>query len=60
LWQQRDFDARKKEYIGHKAKHSLEMASLDDGIKIQALAPEIQVREMMETEQGGGTLCYRY
>lgn len=60
LWQQRRPDVRLAEYTGHKLKHSIEMASLDDKIKMQSLAPEIEVREMMETDKEGGMLCYGY
>jgi hypothetical protein len=45
-------------YGGHAQRHSIEMASLTDDIKMGALAPSIQVQEVMDIENE--RLCYRY
>ncbi|KAK5737665.1 hypothetical protein LTR17_006527 [Elasticomyces elasticus] len=58
LWQQRQPDKGLSSYGGHKQRHSMEMASMDDDIIMQALAPSVKVAEVMDVE--GQLLCYRY
>lgn len=58
LWQQRQPDRGLEAYGGHKQRHSMEMASLQDDIKMQGLAPPIKVVDVMNTE--GELLCYSY
>ena len=61
LWQQRDGEdgeSRLNAYGGHKQRHSIEMASLEDDIEMRGLAENVQVRRVMDTE--GELLCYRY
>ena len=60
VWQRRRVKTMLSEYTGHKAKHSIEMAWLGDMLEMGGLAPGAEVREMMDTEREGGTLCYRY
>lgn len=47
LWQQRQPDLGLEAYGGHKERHSIEMASLDDEINMGPLASNVKVREMM-------------
>jgi tyrosinase len=58
LWQNKDPENRMNAYGGHAQRHSIEMASLTDNIKMGALAPPIQVQEMMDIESD--FLCYTY
>jgi tyrosinase len=61
LWQQRDGpdgENRLSVYGGHKQRHSIEMASLDDLIDMRGLAENVQVRNVMDTE--GKLPCYTY
>lgn len=58
LWQQRDIETRLSAYSGHKMRHSIEMASLDDDIDMRGLAENVKVSSVMDTE--GEFLCYRY
>ncbi|KAK3644027.1 hypothetical protein LTR56_009879 [Elasticomyces elasticus] len=58
LWQQRQPDKGLSAYGGHKQRHSMEMASMEDDIIMQALAPSVKVAEVMDVE--GQLLCYRY
>lgn len=58
LWQQRQPDNGVTAYGGHKQRHSLEMASLDDLIVMHGLAPDIKVNEFMDIQ--GDMLCYSY
>ncbi|EMC93898.1 hypothetical protein BAUCODRAFT_36350 [Baudoinia panamericana UAMH 10762] len=57
-WQQRQPNNGTDLYYGHKERHSMEMASLDDEIDMMGLAPRVQVKQVMDTE--GGILCYTY
>lgn len=57
-WQQRDPEKRTDTYGGHAHRHSIEMASLTDEIKMGALAPPVRVQEVMGTEND--LLCYTY
>ena len=45
-------------YSGHKERHSIEMASLDDFIKMKGLDVDVQVSELMDVEND--LLCYTY
>jgi len=58
LWQQQS--NRTWEYNGHKQRHSMEMASLDDVLTYQGLAEDVRVLEVMDTHSEGGLLCYTY
>lgn len=58
IWQQRDPENRLTAYSGHTQRHSMKMAELTDKIKMAGLAPEIEVKEVMNTE--GELLCYTY
>lgn len=58
LWQQRQPNNGLNAYSGHKERHSMEMASLDDVIEMRGLAPNVRVNEVMDIE--GELLCYRY
>ncbi len=58
LWQQRQPDKGLTAYGGHKERHSMKMASLEDEIGMRKLAPSIKVAQVMDVE--GDFLCYRY
>ncbi|KAK3075302.1 hypothetical protein LTR53_001503 [Teratosphaeriaceae sp. CCFEE 6253] len=58
LWQQRQPDRGLSAYAGHKQRHSMEMASLEDAITMQGLAPDIKVVDVMDVK--GPLLCYGY
>jgi tyrosinase len=58
MWQQRDLETRLMACSGHNQRHYMELARLSDKIKIQGWAPEIEVKEVMNTE--GDLLCYTY
>jgi len=58
LWQQRQPANGLTAYGGHKERHSIEMANLDDTLFYKGLASDIRVREVMNVE--GDLLCYRY
>ena len=45
-------------YGGHKQRHSPEMASLDDMIKMKGLAGDVKVADVMDVR--GDLLCYSY
>lgn len=45
-------------YAGHKHRHSMEMASLEDEIDLHGLAYTVTVADVMDVE--GNLLCYRY
>ena len=58
LWQLRQPDGDLEAYGGHKERHSMEMATLDDEIRVGALAPAVKVREVMDIH--GEMLRYEY
>ncbi|KAK0264910.1 hypothetical protein B0A54_16166 [Friedmanniomyces endolithicus] len=58
LWQQRQPEKGLTAYGGHKERHSMKMASLEDEIGMRKLAPSIKVAQVMDLE--GDFLCYRY
>ena len=58
LWQLRQPNGGLEAYGGHKERHSMEMATLDDEIRVGALAPAIKVREVMDIH--GEMLGYEY
>jgi len=57
-WQQQDLPKRGNEYNGPSRTDSLREAALEDLIEMWELGPDIEVRQMMNTE--AGDLCYRY
>lgn len=57
LWQQSSPE-KQSAYDGHKQKHSMKMATLDDVINMKGLDVNIKVADVMSTE--GDLLCYRY
>lgn len=65
LWQQ-EKERRTAEYRGHKFRHSIEMASLDDDIEMGGtIGPNVVVRDVMRTNGGCNSgdsqvLCYQY
>ena len=58
LWQQRSAERVLWAYGGHKSRHSMELASLEDDLEYKGLAGVVKVKEVMNTEKG--VLCYRY
>lgn len=58
LWQLRAPNTQLWDYGGKPSPKSTGVATLDDILPMGGLAPDIQVREIMETE--GNILCYRY
>lgn len=58
LWVQRDLETRRNAYGGHAGRRTMKMAQLTDKIHIPGLAPDVEVRELMDTE--GDLLCYTY
>ena len=58
LWQQRQPNGGLDAYGGHKQRHSIEKASLDDTLQVQGLAEPVRVRDVMNTQ--GYLLCYEY
>lgn len=58
LWQQRQPNRGLDSYGGHKERHSVEMASLDDDLHYKGLAPDVKVKDVMDIENG--MLCYQY
>jgi tyrosinase len=58
LWQQRQPLQGLKAYGGHKHRHSMELATLEDDISMQGLAPSVRVESVMDSQ--GGLLCYSY
>lgn len=58
IWQQADLPKRKKEYSGPAARNSTIRASLSDTIPLGDLAMDIEVADIVSTEEG--ILCYRY
>lgn len=58
LWQQRDVENRLTQYGGHKQRHSPEMATLDDELTMQNLAPAVKVSQVMNIK--GDFLCNDY
>ncbi|QIX01569.1 hypothetical protein AMS68_007086 [Peltaster fructicola] len=57
-WQQKDDQARRDQYGGHKQRHSIEMASLEDEVGLLGLAPAVKVADLMDTHNE--LLCYGY
>lgn len=58
LWQRRQPDGGLTAYDGHKERHTIEMAGLDDVLHYEGLAPDIKVEDVMDIENE--LLCYRY
>jgi tyrosinase len=58
LWQLRQPEGGLEAYGGHKERHSMVMATLDDEIGMGALAPPVRVRELMDIH--GEMLGYEY
>ena len=48
LWQLRQEDGGLEAYGGHRERHSIQMASLEDKIMVGALAEDVKVRAMMD------------
>lgn len=58
LWQQREPQKRLREYSGHKERHSMVAARLDDRIDMRGFAKPVQVADVMDIREG--LLCYSY
>jgi tyrosinase len=58
LWQRRQEGGGLEAYGGHRERHSIEMATLEDRIVMGALAPDIKVKEFMDIH--GEMLSYDY
>jgi len=58
LWQQRQPEQGLVSYSGHKGRHSMEMASLDDLIHMRGLDIDVKVANVMDVQ--GDLLCYTY
>lgn len=58
LWQQRQPGQGLEAYGGHKQRHSMEMADLEDALHMKGLAVDVQVADVMDVE--GDLLCYTY
>lgn len=58
MWQQRDPQNRMAAAGDHNSRHVIAMATLDDDVDVDKLAPPVKVKDVLETEWG--FLCYRY
>ncbi|KAK4622203.1 Tyrosinase ustQ [Fulvia fulva] len=58
LWQQRSPERFLWAYGGHKSRHTMGLASLEDDLEYRGLADDVKVKDVMNTETG--VLCYRY
>lgn len=58
MWQQKNLSKRINEYSGSSRADSDQEAKLTDLLEMHGLATDLEVQEMMSTENGD--LCYRY
>ncbi|CAK3941049.1 Di-copper centre-containing [Lecanosticta acicola] len=59
LWQQRNGKGLRRAYDGPRHRSSIEKATRNDWLHFATLAPKVQVKHVMDTENKA-SLCYRY